>query len=90
MATCSFTDRRYADIGNLTLYELPAYDRWDASVNWTPRGAKWSVALFVKNIADEIGLVEFVPVSGLGGNPALGYLTHGREIGLQLYWRPFN
>jgi hypothetical protein len=48
------------------------------------------VTLFAKNIADEIGIVEFQPVSGNGGFPMLGYLTNPRQIGLQLYWRPFR
>jgi outer membrane receptor protein involved in Fe transport len=87
-ATYSFTDERFADIGNLEYWKLPSYDRVDASIAWTPRGGKWTVALFGKNLTNEIGIVELNP--GLSAVPALGYLTHAREIGLQLYWRPFN
>ncbi len=36
------------------------------------------------------GLVEFLPISGLGSNPSLGYPTHHREVGLQVRFRPFR
>jgi iron complex outermembrane receptor protein len=90
LATYAYTGEQYPDIANIPLYEIPSYDRWDASVTWTPRSDQWAVTLFAKNIADEIGIVEFQPVSGNGGFPMLGYLTNPRQIGLQLYWRPFR
>ena len=34
--------------------------------------------LYIQNALDEIGLVEYVPLSNIGGNPALGYLTNPR------------
>ena len=46
--------------------------------------------MFVQNIFDEIGLVEFLPISGLGSNPSLGYPTNHREMGVQLRYRPFR
>jgi iron complex outermembrane receptor protein len=87
-ATYSFTDEQYIDIGNLDYWQLPSYDRWDASIAWTAPTGKWSIALFGKNLADEVAIIEMIP-AGLGGY-ALGYLSNPREIGLQLYWRPFN
>jgi iron complex outermembrane receptor protein len=87
-ATYSFTDEQYVDIGNLDYWQIPSYDRWDASISWTAPRGKWSIALFGKNLADEVAIVELLP-AGLGGY-ALGYLSNPREIGLQLYWRPFN
>jgi len=87
-ATYSYTDDQFVDIGNLDYWALPSYDRWDASITWTPPRGKWSIALFGKNLADDVAIIEMVPY-GLG-SPALGYVSHGREIGLQLYWRPFN
>ena len=87
-ATYTFTDEQYIDIGNLDYWQLPSYDRWDASIAWTAPRGKWTIALFGKNLADEVAIIEMVP-AGLGGY-ALGYLSNPREIGLQLYWRPFN
>jgi iron complex outermembrane receptor protein len=88
-ATYSFTDEQYIDIGNLDYWKLPSYDRWDASIAWTAPRGKWSIALFGKNLADEVAIIELLPAT-LGGTPAMGYLSNPREIGLQLYWRPFN
>jgi iron complex outermembrane receptor protein len=87
-ATYSYTDDQFADIGNLEYWKIPSYDRWDASIAWTAPRGKWSIALFAKNLADDVAIIEMLP-AGLGGY-ALGYLSNPREIGLQLYWRPFN
>ena len=38
----------------------------------------------------EVGVVEFLPLGGNGGNPALGYLSDAREFGVQLRIRPFK
>ena len=43
---------------------------------------------WLENLADDVAIIEMLP-AGLGGY-ALGYLSNPREIGLQLYWRPFN
>lgn len=91
-ATFSFTDSQYPDIGNVPVHRIPSYSRWDASAEWEPANSSWSVLLFVQNMFDEIGLVEFLPVAGIGfsNKPSLGYTTNQREIGLQLRWRPYN
>ncbi len=88
--TYAFTDSQHPNIANLSFYEIPSYSRLDASATWNSPGRKWSVMLFVQNVTDEIGLVEFLPISGLGNNPALGYPTNPRELGLQLRYRPMR
>jgi iron complex outermembrane receptor protein len=88
LATYAYTDEQYPDIANIPLFTIPSYDRWDASVTWTPRSDQWAVTLFAKNIADEIGIVELH--TGLSNDPFLAYLTNPRQIGLQVYWRPFR
>lgn len=89
-STYAFTGSQHPNIGNVPDYEMPSYSRWDASAVWTSMDERWSVVLFAKNILDEIGLVEYVPVSGIGGNPSLGYPTNHRELGVQLRYRPFG
>ena len=89
-STHAFTGSQHPNIGNVPDYEMPSYSRWDASAVWTSVDERWSVVLFAKNILDEIGLVEYVPVSGIGGNPSLGYPTNHRELGVQLRYRPFG
>lgn len=86
----AFTGTQHPNIANVGDYEIPSYARWDANAMWTSADDTWSVLVFAQNILDEIGLVEFVPVSGIGGNPALGYPTNHREVGLQLRYRPLG
>jgi iron complex outermembrane receptor protein len=88
LATYAYTDDQYPDIANIPLFTIPAYDRWDASVTWSSPKDQWAVTLFAKNIADEIGIVELH--TGLSNDPFLAYLTNPRQIGLQVYWRPFR
>ena len=90
LGTYSFTGDQHPNIGNIPDYEIPSYGRWDAAVHWTSLDGKWSASAFVQNILNEIGLVEFLPISGLGSNPALGYPTNPREFGVQLRYRPFS
>jgi iron complex outermembrane receptor protein len=88
--TYAYTGSMHGHIGNLAVHEIPSHDRWDASISWTPRGGKWSVSLFGKNLANEIGVVEFTPGYSPGHGPSIAMLTLPRQVGLQLYWRPFN
>jgi len=88
LATYAYTDEQHADIANISLFTIPAHDRWDASVTWTPRSDQFAVSLFAKNIADEIGIVELH--TGSSNSPYLALLTNPRRIGLQVYWRPFR
>ena len=80
----------HGDIGNISRHEIPAHDRWDASIVWTAPSGQWSIALYGKNLADEIGVVQFSAGSSMGHGPSIAMLTLPRQIGLQLYWRPFN
>ena len=90
LGTFTFTDAQHPNIGGVPEYEIPAYRRWDASGVWTSADEKWSALLFVQNVMDEVGLVEFLPISGLGSNPSLGYPTNPREFGVQVRYRPFQ
>ncbi len=88
--TYAYTGSMHGDIGNISRHEIPAHDRWDASIAWTAPSGQWSIALYGKNLADEIGVVQFSAGSSLGHGPSIAMLTLPRQIGLQLYWRPFN
>ena len=69
---------------------MPAYDRWDIRATWTSASESWAVTLYVQNVLDEIGLIEFLPQSTFSPttNPATGTLTDPRQFGVQLRWRP--
>jgi len=86
--TYSYTGSMYPTIANIDLYELPSYDRWDASVRWTSTSETYSATLYVNNILDEIGLSEFVAQSGIGDQVFLGMPTNDREFGIRVSYRP--
>ena len=89
-STYAFTDPAYPSIGNIDIWELPSFDRLDVGGTWSSPSDMWSVSLFVKNILDEVAVLEYLPISGNGGVPALGFVTPPREAGVQLRLRPFN
>ena len=90
LTTWSYTGARHADVANISQYEMPAYDRWDIRATWTSASESWAVTLYVQNVLDEIGLIEFLPQSTFSPttNPATGTLTDPRQFGVQLRWRP--
>lgn len=89
-STYAFTDPAYPSIGNVDIWELPSFDRLDVGGAWSSPSDRWSVSLFVKNIMDEVAVIEYLPFSGNGGVPAIGFVTPPREAGIQLRVRPFN
>lgn len=90
LSTLSYTGSRYPDIGNIDFYELPAYERWDLRARWISANNVWSVTGYVQNLTDEIGIVDFVPVSYHEGleSQTMATLTEHRRIGVQVRWRP--
>ena len=84
----TFTGKRWPNLGNVPIQEVPSYSRWDLRANWTSADKQWAVAGFVQNVLDEIGLQEFIPRSTFGGQPAMGRLTEPRQFGVQVRWRP--
>lgn len=89
-STYTFTDSAYPSIANIGLWELPSFERLDVGGTWSTQGDRWSVTLFIKNVMDEVAVIEYLPISGNGGVPALGYLTNPRETGMQFRFRPFE
>ncbi|MEM7017458.1 MAG: TonB-dependent receptor [Pseudomonadota bacterium] len=88
LTTYTFTDRRHADIGNLSIFEMPSYARWDVRATWTSASDEWAATLFVRNVADKIGVIEFLPESTNAATPAASTLTEPRQVGLQIRYRP--
>ena len=84
----TFTGKRWPNLGNVPIQEVPSYSRWDLRANWTSTYKQWAVAGFVQNVLDKIGLQEYIPRSTFGGQPAMGRLTEPRQFGVQIRWRP--
>ena len=88
LGTWAYNGSMYPTIGNVELYKMPAYSRFDASATWTAANEQLSAQLYVNNITDEIGLNEFNAAGGHGGMVFLGSPTNHREIGLVVRWMP--
>ena len=89
-STYTHTDPVYPSIGNVDIWELPSFYRVDVGGTWSAPSDRWSISLFLKNILDDVAVLEYLPISGNGGVPAIGFLTPPREAGVQLRFRPFN
>jgi len=88
VGTWAYNGSMYPTIGNVDLYEIPSYSRFDASVRWTSKDQIMSVQLYVNNLLDEIGLNEFTASGGFGGQVFLGSPNNHREIGLTFRYSP--
>ncbi len=88
LGTYSWVDDRASDLSNLEISTLPAYSRVDVRGTWTSADERLSATLFVQNVFDEIGLIEFLLQSTNSGAPSSGTLTLPRQIGLEVRWRP--
>lgn len=84
----SWVDDRASDLSNLSVSTLPDYDRFDLRGIWTSPNETLSATLFVDNVFDEIGVIEYLHLSTIAGAPASGTLTRPRTVGLELRWRP--
>ena len=89
-STYTFTDSAYPSIANVSIWELPSFDRLDVGGTWSAPSDRWSISLFLKNVMDDVAVLEYLPISGNGGVPALGFVTPPREAGMQIRFRPFN
>ena len=88
LGTWAYNGSMYPTIGNVDLYEIPSYSRFDASVRWTSKDQILSAQLYVNNLLDEIGLNEFTASGGFGGQVFLGSPNNHREIGLTFRYSP--
>ena len=87
LGTWSYSSEKFPYVQNVESQKIPGYSRTDIRAIWESSDRKWSAALYVQNLFDRIGLVEFVPVSTNNGLP-MGTLTEPRQLGVQVRWRP--
>ena len=97
LGTASWSGEKFPQAQNIEEQVIPAYSRVDLRGTWTSADEQWAVTVYVQNVLDEIGLVEFQPRGGNGGSgglssfeiiPPIGKLTEPRQFGLQARWRP--
>ena len=65
----------------------PDYYRLDARASWTAPEEKWSVAAFVNNITDEIGIRQIDRTDETENFRRSGATTFPRQFGLELRYR---
>ena len=88
LGTYSWIDERASDLSNLDISTLPDYGRFDVRGTWTSPEETITATLFVQNVFDEIGVIEYLHESTIGGAPASGTLSDPRSFGLEIRWRP--
>lgn len=92
LSTYSWTGERHPYIANLPSQAMRAYGRWDIRTIWASPGGNWTATFYVQNLMDDIGLIEYIPVSGVLtplGNPtgARAMMTDSRRFGAILQWK---
>ncbi len=90
LSTLAYTDEFLA-VGRprpeTRLNVTPDYIRWDARATWTSSDEQWSVAAFVNNITDEIGIRQ---VDNGDQDANFSYTvepTNPRWAGIELSWK---
>jgi len=66
---------------------MPSYGRFDVRGTWTSPDETIAATLFVQNVFDEIGVIEYLHLS-THWTPRQGTLTDPRLVGLEVRWRP--
>ncbi len=88
LGTYSWVDERASDLSNLDISTIPSYGRLDVRGTWSSSDETVSATLFMQNVFDEIGVIEFLLESTNSGAPSSGTLTQPRQMGLEVRWRP--
>ncbi len=57
LAIYAYTDEQYFDLVPDRINEAPSFQRWDFRATWDSARDKYRVSVYVKNIADELGIV---------------------------------
>lgn len=79
----NWRDQMYPDEGNLDVYAIPAYTRWDLRANWISPDGKYSASAWVTNLLDLVQVQSYSPRDGNGVTaPVHGSVTDSRRIGL--------
>ena len=87
LGTYSWVDERASDLSNFDISTMPSYGRFDARGTWTSPDETITGTLFVQNVFDEIGVIEYLHLS-THWTPRQGTLTDPRTLGLEVRWRP--
>ena len=88
VAILNWRDQMYPDEGNLDIYAIPAYTRWDLRANWVAPDSKLSVSAWVTNLLDLVQVQSYSPRDGNGVTaPVHGSVTDARRIGVTVNYQ---
>ena len=84
----SWRDTMFPDEGNLAIYQIPDFTRWDVRANWVSPTGTYSVSGWITNLMDEIAVQSYSPRDGNGvTGPIYGTVTDERRIGVTLNYQ---
>ncbi len=92
-ATYLYRDKAYSGVFSRDYYSSPTWDQIDLRAYWAPKGNKYTVIAYVKNVGDTAGYDA--AVTPLSTNPTFATgarnleLTPPRTYGLELQYRFF-
>ncbi len=86
LTTYSWIDKVYFSPFQAEEDAAPAYSRWDARASWYSADRTWTVALFVNNILDEIGVRQIDRSDEQENFRRSGATTNPRLFGLEVYF----
>ena len=85
VAIMNWRDQMYPDEGNLDIYAIPAYTRWDLRANWVSPDGKLTVSGWVTNLLDLVQVQSYSPRDGNGVTaPVHGSVTDARRLGVTI------
>lgn len=87
--TLSYRGEMYPQAQNIESQKMRAHKRLDLRASWTSPSGKWSASAYIQNVADEIGLVQYIPVyeASNPSYPPRGTLTDPRRMGIIVSWK---
>ena len=80
----SYIDEVYFSAFESDLDLAPEYDRWDVRATWRSADEKWTVAGFVNNVTDEIGIRQILRHGASDGYRRTAQVTEPRLYGIEL------
>jgi outer membrane receptor protein involved in Fe transport len=84
----SWRGEMYPDEGNLDIYAIPDYTRWDLRANWASPTGQYTVTAWASNLLDLIQVQSYSPRDGNGVTaPVHGSVTDARRIGITLNYQ---